>query len=98
MLALGSAWLGLFVCLLSAVMVVYRPAFHDLTLPVVLYGAVIAIGCGGLVLMRKTQPGDRAAAVDAQRLQAQVGIGLGMVAVIVTYGLMALARPVASGG
>ncbi len=94
MLALLSAWLGLAVSVLAIVMVFWRGAFTDVTVPIALYGAVVAIGCGGLALMRRIQPGDRPEHAPAQRLQAKVGIGLGMFTVIVVYALMALAHQV----
>ena len=91
MLALAAAWLGLVACGLSLLMVFYRPAFNDRMVPAVLYGAVLALTCGGLVLMRKTQPGDRGESVTAQRIQSQVGICLALAAVMITYALFALA-------
>lgn len=98
MLALASAWCGLAMCATALVMAFYSPAFNDWTLPIVLYGSVVAIGCGGLVLMRRKRPEDVPEAAAAQAVQAKVGIGLGMVAVIVVYALFSLAQPVAGGG
>ncbi|MEE8169078.1 MAG: hypothetical protein V3T70_00890 [Phycisphaerae bacterium] len=98
MLAISSAWLGLIACVLSVTMVFYRPVFHDSVIPVVLYGAVLAIGCGGLVMMRRDRSDDQPDARTAQKLQAQVGIGLGMAAVVVTYALFAMAESVVRAG
>ncbi|MCK6484036.1 MAG: hypothetical protein HUU22_16770 [Phycisphaerae bacterium] len=98
MLALASAWCGLTMCALALVMAFYSPAFNDWTLPIVLYGSVVAIGCGGLVLMRRKRPDDVADAVAAQAVQAKVGIGLGMAAVIVVYALFSLAKPLVGRG
>ena len=98
MLALGSAWIGLLVAALAGLMVFYRPAFNDVMLPIVLYGAVIAIGCGGLVLMRKPVLGDSPEAAAAQSTQARVGIGLGMLAVITVYILMKFATRITRPG
>lgn len=92
MFALASAWFGLLAFGLSAAMVIHRPLFSDVTLPISLYGAVLAIGCGGLTIMRKAQPGDRGEAVAAQNTQARVGITLGFLAVLITYGLFQFAR------
>lgn len=92
MLALGSAWIGLLMAALSLAMVVHRPLFHDWVLPVVLYGAVAAIALGGLVLMRPRKPGDDEQSVHAQRVQAKVGIALGIVSYMIVFVLFKLAK------
>ena len=93
MLAIASAWIGLLMCGLSIAMVVYRPLFNDVMLPIVLYGAVLAITFGGLVLMRRTQPEDLMHAVAAQKMQAKVGIALGTLSFMIVYVLLKLAQP-----
>lgn len=97
MLALISAWSGLLVCILAVVMTLYAPAFNDVTIPLDLYGAVLGIGCGGMVLMRRLQPDDDERANAAQKTQAIVGIGLSMCGFFLTYGTMAVARKVTLG-
>jgi hypothetical protein len=94
MFALLAAWLGLISFVLSAVMLGYRPAFTDITIPIALYGAVLGIGCGGIVLMQKPHPDHVMTSVAAQRTQAVVGIVLSMIAVVIVYGLMGAAQPV----
>ena len=96
-MAIGSAWIGLLVSMLSVAMWIYRPLFNDGTLPVVLYGATAAIALGGLVLMRRRQASDRPAAVKAQGLQAKVGIALGMFSFMLVYILLKLAQPMTRG-
>ena len=98
MLALSSAWIGLIMAGLSIAMVVYRPLFNDWALPVVLYGAVGAIALGGLVLMRKSQPGDEPNAAQAQRIQAKVGVSLGIVSYMIVFVLFKLANQIVRGG
>lgn len=98
MLALGSAWIGLLMLALSLAMVAYRPLFHDWVLPVVLYGAVAAIALGGLVLMRKSKPGDDEQAARAQRVQAKVGVTLGIVSYMIMFVLFKLAQQISRSG
>ena len=92
MLALLSAWIGLAMTLVSLAMVVYRPLFNDALLPVVLYGAVTAIALGGLVLMRKSKTGEDENAVRGQRVQAKVGIALGIVSYMIVFVLFKMAQ------
>src|SRR3990172_6685221 len=86
MLALASVWIGLAAFALSAAMVVYRPAFTDLSVTLVLYfGAPGSLCFAGLVLWayRKddgNDPGDA-----AQRKQAWIAIALAFVAAAIVY-------------
>ena len=86
MLALASVWIGLAVFALSVAMVVYRPAFTDLTVTLVLYfGSPGSLCFAGLVLwaLRKEDVADPG--IAAQRKQAHVAIALALVAAAIVY-------------
>lgn len=94
MLALLSVWISLATLLLAATMVVYRPAFNDVTVPlVVMFGAPGALCLAGIVLWhyRRDTSGEPALAV--QRLQAKVAIGLALLASAIVYALVIFATP-----
>lgn len=89
MLALISTWIALPTFVLSLVMLLYRPAFTDLNILLVLYfGSPGAMCLAGLVLWayRKETSGDPGLA--AQRVQAKVAIGLAFIAAAIVYGLV----------
>ncbi len=92
MLALLSVWLGLASLVMSLVMVLYRPAFHDVLLLVEMYFACpLSLMFGGLLLWATRKEKSQNA---APRLQAKVGIALALVAAVLVYGLVALAERV----
>lgn len=86
MFAFLSVWIGVFALGLAVLMVVYRPAFTDWTILLVVYFGTPGAWClAGMVLwaLRKedaSQPG-----VRAQRIQAMVGIVLGAGAAAIVY-------------
>ena len=89
MLGLLSVWLGLASLVMSLVMVLYRPAFHDVLLLIEMYLACpLSLMFGGLLLWATRQEKSQNA---APRLQAKVGITLALVAAAVVYGLVAFA-------
>jgi heme/copper-type cytochrome/quinol oxidase subunit 2 len=86
MLALASVWIGLAALALSAAMVVYRPAFTDLTVTLVLYfGAPGSLCLAGLVLWAYRREDRADPGVAAQRKQARVAIVLALVAAVIVY-------------
>jgi peptidoglycan biosynthesis protein MviN/MurJ (putative lipid II flippase) len=85
-LALASVWIGLAALVLAATMVLYRPAFTDWTVPMVLYfGSPGAMCLAGLVLWayRKEDPTDPG--LSAQRLQAKIAIAFALIAAAIVY-------------
>lgn len=92
MLALLSVWIGLFMAALAGAMLLYRPLFSDRLVPVVLYGSVLAMTLGGLVLWSHRKEPSPEPGIAAQRTQSRVGIGLALAAVVVIYFLVANAR------
>ncbi len=92
MLALLSVWLGLGSLIMSLVMVVYRPAFHDVLLLIEMYFACpLSLTFGGLVLWATRKEKSQFARA---RLQAKMGIGLAIVAAAIVYLLVASAEPI----
>ena len=86
MLALVSVWIGLAALAVSAAMVVYRPAFTDLTVTLVLYfGSPGSLCLAGLVLWAYRKEDRADPGVAAQRKQAWVAIGLALVAAAIVY-------------
>lgn len=89
MLALASAWIGLVSLLMATSMVLYRPAFSDLGVTLVLYfGAPGAICLGGLVLWAHRRDKVPSRELQAQRLQAGVGITLAVLSAAMVYWLV----------
>ncbi len=89
MLGILSVWLGLASLVMSLVMVLYRPAFHDVLLLIEMYFACpLSLMFGGLLLWATRQEKSQN---TAPRLQAKVGITLALVAAAMVYGLVALA-------
>jgi len=86
MLALASVWIGLAALALSLAMVLYRPAFTDLTVTLVLYfGAPGSLCLAGLVLWAYRREDRADPGVAAQRKQAGVAIVLALVAAALVY-------------
>ena len=93
MLALASVWIGLAALALSAAMVVYRPAFTDLTVTLVLYfGSPGSLCLAGLVLWAYRKEDHADPGLAAQRKQAWVAIGLALVAAAIVYLLVIFSR------
>lgn len=89
MLALASAWIGLVSLLMATSMVLYRPAFSDLGVTLVLYfGTPGAICLGGLVLWAHRRDIAPSSELQAQRLQAWVGITLAVLSAAMVYWLV----------
>lgn len=89
MLALISTWTGLITLVIAVTMLLYRPAFTDLTVTVVLwFGAPVSLCLAGLVLWayRKEDPLDEG--IGAQRLQAKVSVMMSLVAAAIVYALI----------
>ncbi len=93
MLALVSVWMSLLSLALSIVMLVYRPAFKDWTLTLVLYFGTPGSLCLALLVLwtyrRETSPEP---AIHAQRVQAKVAVALNLFAIAITYGLVIFAQ------
>ncbi|MCK6456179.1 MAG: hypothetical protein L6Q92_06570 [Phycisphaerae bacterium] len=92
MLALIAAWLGLLMLLLAVAMLLFRAAFHDAVLPIVMYGSVLAMTLGGLVLLSQRKHRDLSLAERAQRTQAKIGIALALTAIVIVYLLVGRAQ------
>ncbi len=89
MLGILSVWLGLASLVMSLVMVLYRPAFHDVLVLIEMYFACpLSLMFGGLVLWATRQEKSQN---TAPRLQAKVGITLALLAAAMVYGLVAFA-------
>ena len=89
MLAFASVWIALGSLILAVTMVVYRPAFTDLYVTVVLYfGAPGAMCFAGLLLWAYRKERDPDPGLMAQRRQARVAIGLSIVASAIVYVLV----------
>ncbi len=92
MLGLLSVWLGLASLVMSLVMVLYRPAFHDVLLLIEMYFACpLSLMFGGLLLWATRQEKSQN---EAPRLQAKVGITLALVAAAMVYCLVAFAEQI----
>lgn len=91
MLALASVWIATATLLLSLAMLIYRPAFTDLTVMLVVYfGAPGAICLAGLTLWAHRNDGPDDLGVTARRLQSKVAITLAILAAAIVYALVAL--------
>jgi len=89
MLALSSAWIGLVSLLIATTMFLYRPAFSDVGVTLVLYfGTPGAICLGGLVLWAHRRDRAPSPELQAQRLQAGVGITLAVLSAAIVYWLV----------
>lgn len=100
MLALAAVWVALASLALAITMVVYRPAFCDINVTLVLYfGSPAALCFAGLVLWAFRKETDPAPAMNAQRLQAKTAMTLAIFAAAIVYALVMLAeeRPVIEG-
>ncbi len=92
-----SVWLGLACLSLSLVMVLWRPAFHDVTVLINMWFACPGTICmAGLVLWahRKDTSGD--SGVAARRMQSKVAIGLALTAAAIIYALVIGADQIAT--
>lgn len=86
MLALLSVWIGLVALILAAAMIVYRPAFTDWAVTLVLYfGSPGAMCLAGLMLWAHRKDDDDDPGLNAQRLQAKTAIALAIVAAAIVY-------------
>ena len=93
MLALLSVWVALLTLLCSAAMVIYRPAFTDISVALVLVlGAPGAIALAGMVLLIHRHDDASDPGVQGRRLQAKVAIGLAVVAAAIVYTLIIASR------
>lgn len=91
MLALLSVWLGMISLFLSLLMLVYRPAFTDGAVTMVLwFGAPGAMCFAGLTLWAYRDDGRDDLGIVARRIQAKAAIGMGVVAAAIVYALIIL--------
>lgn len=98
MLAFLSVWIGLFSLILAGAMCVYRPLFTDVTIVLVVYfGSPGALCLAGLVLWAYRKEGVEDEGINAQCLQARVGLVLGLLSAGLVYGLFTFAEPIARG-
>lgn len=89
MLALAGVWIGLLTFLLALTMLIYRPAFTDWTVTLVLYfGSPGAMCFAGLVLWAYRKEKVPEPGIAAQRFQAKVAIALAILAAAIVYGLI----------
>ncbi len=93
MLALASVWISLATLMLALAMVAYRPAFNDVTVPlVVMFGGPGAMCLAGMVLWSLRKEPAEGEGVAAQRLQSKVAIGLAVIASAIVYVLVIYAQ------
>ena len=89
MLALLSTWLGMATLLLASTMLLFRPAFTDLTVTLVLYfGSPGAMCFAGMVLWAHRKDDHNDPGLESQRLQAKVAITMAMLAATIVYMLI----------
>lgn len=89
MLALLSVWIGLASFVLSALMLLYRPAMTDLTVLMVLYfGSPGTLCLALLVLWAHRGDTSPEPALIAQRTQCKVAIVMAILAAAIVYGLI----------
>lgn len=93
MLAIWSVWTALATMLLAGTMWLYRPAFADLTVTLVLYfGSPGALCFAGLVLWAHRKDDAHEPGVGAQRLQAKVAATMAVIAAAIVYLLIIYSR------
>lgn len=86
MLAFAAVWLALASLLVAITMVVYRPAFTDLSVVLVLYFASPGALCFALLTLwafRKEESGE--SGLQARRLQCSVAIVMALLAAAIVY-------------
>ena len=89
MLALAAVWAAMVSLFLSLLMLVYRPAFTDPTVTVVLWFGVPGALCfAGLTLWAHRDEGSDDLGVVARRIQAKIAIVLGILAAGIVYALI----------
>lgn len=93
MLSLTSVWIGLATLLLALAMVLHRPAFTDITIPLVLYfGSPGALCLSIMVLWAHRRDSATDQGLNARRLQAKVAIALAISAAAIVYTLINLSE------
>jgi len=89
MLALTAVWMGMISLFLSLAMLMYRPAFNDLTVTAVLwFGVPGAICLAGLTLWAYRDEGRDDLGIVARRIQAKLAIVLSFLAAGIVYVLI----------
>ena len=92
MLALLSVWISLASLIVAVVMVLYRPAFNDALIPlVVMFGSPGALAMAGIVLWAYRKEPDDDPGIRAQRVQAKFAITLSLIAAAIVYLLVIFA-------
>ena len=92
MLAFGAVWIGLASLVAAMAMVVYRPAFTDLSVVLVLWFATPGALClGGLVLWAYRREDGTDPGVRSQRVQSIIGMCMALVAAAIVYLLIIFA-------
>ena len=95
MLALLSVWIAMISLLIALAMVVYRPAFTDLTVLLVTYfGTPGALCFAILILWSYRKDLDPEPGVVAQRVQAKFAIVMALVAAALVYLLVIFSTPI----
>ncbi|MGB0715389.1 MAG: hypothetical protein ACPGXK_05895 [Phycisphaerae bacterium] len=98
MLALLSVWVGLISMVLAIGMCFFRTLFTDLNVVLVLYfGSPGALCFAGLVLWAYRKEGRDDEGINAQCLQARVGLTFGLIAATLVYILVIYAERVSKG-
>jgi len=93
MLALMSAWIALASLLIAVAMLLYRPAFTDVNVTLVLYfGAPGALCLAGLTLWAHRKEDASDSGLSARRMQAKTAIGLALLAAAIVYALIIFSR------
>lgn len=98
MFAFMSVWLGLACFVASIVMVVWRAAFTDTMVFLLLWiGAPGTMWLAGMVLWANRKMSASESGISAQRLQCKVAIGLAVAAAAIVYALVFNAQEVPGG-
>lgn len=96
-LSLGSVWAGLAAVLHNFLLVKNPFSPVTITIGVVLYAIAISAGYLALWTYRYTSPATMTEPIHMQRMQARIGLGLGILAVTMWYVILLNAAPVPVG-
>jgi len=89
MLAFFGVWIGLATLALALGMLVFRPAFTDFSVVLVLYfGAPGALCFALMTLWAYRKEPDTDPGLQARRLQCKVTIAMALIAAAIVYGLI----------
>ncbi len=98
MLALLSVWISLASLVLAGTMLVYRPAFTDFAVALVLWlGAPLAMCLAGLTVWAYRKESTADPGLQARRAQCWTAIGISILAAAIVYALIIGSHKVGAG-